>query len=111
MLAQLKSDTEKNVDSMRALSKAGAELPLRVFDNGDSFGVVRQTYLGEKGVRFTLRRGEIRVESNQGIDVNFVATLTLSDEGECRLLVDGKQLDRWQVLRRALEPLFFPVDE
>ena len=110
MCAQLKADIEKNVESMRSLSKArGSEIPIAAFDNGQSFGVSRRTYVGEIGVIFTLRNEEIRV-SSKGVKVDFVATLTLSDDGECRLLVDGKELDRWQVLRRALEPLFFVAE-
>ena len=110
MCAQLKADIEKNVESMRSLSKArGSEIPIAAFDNGQSFGVSRRTYVGEIGVIFTLRNEEIRVSSKE-VKVDFVATLTLSDDGECRLLVDGKELDRWQVLRRALEPLFFVAE-
>jgi hypothetical protein len=108
MLSLLKADAEKNVAAIKAATKAeGREIFLSVFDNGHSFGVVRRTHVGEIGVRFTLYRDEIAVES-QGVDVGpFTATLTLDDDGDCRLLVGGQMLDRWQVLRRALEPLFF----
>ena len=35
-------------------------------------------------------------------------TLTLNDEGECRYRINGDgEFKRWQVIRRALEPLFF----
>lgn len=37
----------------------------------------------------------------QGVKVNFVADLTLNNEGDCRFLVEGEELDRWQVLSRA----------
>lgn len=108
MFTILKLDAERNVDTMKALTKAqGSEMPLSMFDHdGRSFGVTRRTYMGEVGVMFSVRNEEIRVDS-KGLKVGFTATLTLGDEGECRFLVDGKELDRWQVLRRALEPLFF----
>jgi hypothetical protein len=63
------------------------------------------------GVRFKLQPadGRIRVEGD-GVHVVFFAGLTLNDDGECRLVVDEQQLDLWQVLRRALEPLLFSVD-
>jgi len=37
----------------------------------------------------------------------FDATLTLSDKGECRLKVDGLELESWQFRKLALEDLFF----
>ena len=38
----------------------------------------------------------------------FCLTLTLNDKGKCRFRINGKgQYKRWQVIRRALEPLFF----
>lgn len=60
-------------------------------------------------VRFMLVGDEMEIEG-QNVDVKMTATLTLNDRGQCRLLVDGKELDRWQVLRRALEPLLFPPE-
>jgi hypothetical protein len=33
--------------------------------------------------------------------------VTLNDEGECRLKVGDDELEEWQVLKRALETLFF----
>jgi hypothetical protein len=39
----------------------------------------------------------------------FEATLTLNDEGECRLKVGELELEFWQFRRRALEDLFFRV--
>jgi hypothetical protein len=37
----------------------------------------------------------------------FEVTLTLSDEGECRLNVNEKERELWQVRRMALEELLF----
>jgi hypothetical protein len=37
-----------------------------------------------------------------------VVTVTLNDEGDCRFkMADEEELDTWQVLKRALEALFF----
>ena len=37
-------------------------------------------------------------------------TLTLNDDGECRYQIDGKgEFLRWQVIRRVLEPLLWPL--
>jgi len=111
MFGLLKQDAQKNVEAIKAATKLqGSEMPVSFFDNDNSFGVVRRTYVGEIGVRFNLYQDEIRIES-QGVKVSFTATLTLNDDGECRFMVDAQTLDRWQVMRRALEPLFFRVDD
>lgn len=36
-----------------------------------------------------------------------IATLTLTDQAGCKFVVDGKELDAWQVLKRVLEPVLF----
>ena len=71
------------------------------------FSVMRGLGLGAyAAVRFRLDGDRIVVEG-QGVDVKFEGRLTLTDAGECRLMVGAQELDEWQVLRRALEPLFF----
>jgi hypothetical protein len=112
MYELLKAEAQKNVETMEAVAKSrGEQGGLALHVNDGSFAVIRRGHFREIGVRFTLRQETIEVES-VGLRSNkpFSATLTLKDSGECRLLVNGDQLDRWQFLRRALEPLFFPVD-
>ncbi|MDE2654924.1 MAG: hypothetical protein OXI71_14055 [Gemmatimonadota bacterium] len=45
-------------------------------------------------------------------DTSYCLTLTLNDEGECRYRMDGgtKEMLRWQVVRRLMEPLLFPYE-
>ena len=43
--------------------------------------------------------------------VRLVAMRVLTDAGECRLKVGEEVLDPWQVLKRALEPLYFRPTE
>ena len=58
-------------------------------------------------VLFSLRENHILVEKNAD-ETEYILTLTLNDEGECRYQIDGKgEFKRWQVLRRALQYLFF----
>jgi hypothetical protein len=40
-------------------------------------------------------------------ELSFAGTLTLTNQARCKLNVNGEALDEWQVLRKALEPLFF----
>jgi hypothetical protein len=71
------------------------------------FSVIRSVSHGKHVVvRFTLERDRIVIEGS-GVTVKFEGRVMLNDKGECRLSVDGQELDDWQVLRRALEPVFF----
>ena len=46
--------------------------------------------------------------TNYKTDTTLTVTLTLNDEGECRYKINGEgEYLRWQVVRRALEPMFF----
>ena len=69
----------------------------------------------EAGVLFVLRMDEPKGEDHIAVinylrDTSFEITLTLNDNGQCRYRMDGKgEHLRWQIVRRALEPLFFQV--
>ena len=58
------------------------------------------------GVRIRLQGQQIVVEGTN-VNVNFSGNLMLTGDARCRLRVGNDELDEWQVLRRALEPLFF----
>jgi hypothetical protein len=93
----------KNVETFNALiGEKVAELA--EFDK--TFSVVRHFHGKRLIVRFNLGDDAIHVEA-QGLTLHMIAGLTLNDHGECRLLVDDKELDQWQFLKRAREPLFF----
>jgi hypothetical protein len=59
-----------------------------------------------QAIRFKLNPPKIEV-----LDANdarlFDATVTLSDDGECRFMVDGAEREFWQLRKRALEDLFY----
>ena len=65
------------------------------------------------GVLFVLRMDEPKREDhiaviNHLLGTSFEITLTLNDNGQCRYRMDGEgEHLRWQIVRRALEPLFF----
>lgn len=48
----------------------------------------------------------INVTGNDG-KIFLTATLTLNNDGECKLKVGDKELEHWQFLRLALEDFFF----
>jgi hypothetical protein len=81
-------------------------------DDGHLFSVFCEGVPG-RVVKFRMEAlSTIHVES-QGMNADqkfsFLGTLTLTDKAKCRLKVGDDELDEWQVLRRALEPLFFPA--
>jgi hypothetical protein len=59
-------------------------------------------------VHFSYANNEIQVHDNDG-KLLLKATLTLTNDGECKLKVGEQELDQWQFRRMALESLFFPA--
>lgn len=58
-------------------------------------------------VRFRLDGGKIIAEYPE--TEIFTATLTLNEDGECRLRIKDKNYELWQVRHMALEKLFFEI--
>ena len=74
----------------------------------DAFTVLIQGRQNET-VHFMLNGAVITIRG-AGVNVDLTVTLTLTDAGDCRFkLKDGSELTEWQVLKRALEDLFFNV--
>jgi hypothetical protein len=64
-----------------------------------------------RGVTFGLTLAGITVHSAAyGNDLLYDATLTLSDDGECRLKVNDKEYDLWQFRKLVLQGIFFGPD-
>jgi hypothetical protein len=105
MFELLKLGAIRNIETINASGQVKAQI---VEPYSGTFSVIRFSARGDghPSVRFTLVEDEIDV-AGQGVEVGFTARLTLNDDGECRFLVAGVELALWQVLRRALEPLFF----
>jgi len=78
------------------------------FDSGGShsFSVVASHgRAGGVGLDFVSRSDAIEIRGN---NETVVLTVTMDDAGRCWLCWGEERLEPWQVLRRALEPLFFP---
>ena len=56
-------------------------------------------------VRFALSATEITVERQQ--EKMFSIQGSFNAKGECKIIVDGQDLEPWQICRMALEDLFF----
>lgn len=74
--------------------------------NTTSFKVLSAVENRQIGVKFSLGDKAITVTDTHGNTI-FEATITLNDEGECRLKINGLERETWQVRRTALERLFF----
>jgi hypothetical protein len=96
----------EDVRTRNALRPNNSPYEFSVAENGDDFTVL----LGAKDVHtsviFSLAEHAILVRGDEGKQM-FEVTLTFNDEGECRLNVNGKERDLWQVRRMALEELLF----
>ena len=73
-----------------------------------SFKVILDSNQKREVVTFKLGDKSISATDSQG-DLLFDATLTLNDEGECRLKIEGEEHDLWHVRRMALEHIFFGI--
>lgn len=107
MFELLRQLARVNVDQINGLGTG----PRFKFDDskpsqGRGFFVWDKSSINERrAVDFWLRDDSIRVESSGRNPID--ATLTLNDNGQCRFKVGSEELDAWQLMRRALEWLFF----
>jgi len=115
MFTRLRTGVEDDVSTRNGLKKPGEEVNFRVDANDSSFTVRREGPLGVcASVKFAWTPKEISVkpysETSRAIYTadSLSVTLTLTDEGECKLkLPQGEELTCWQFRKRVLEDLFF----
>jgi hypothetical protein len=73
--------------------------------DGSVFIVTQRERVGPRVVFFIKEEKiEIRDEATRK---NYVASVILNDEGRCKLRIEDREMELWQVRRLALEPLFF----
>lgn len=102
---ELRIGVEEDVRRMNSTSVSGeSQFAVRANTIGDYFVVFRTDNAGLK-VEFNCEMKHITVASGSR---NFIVTLTLNNEGRCKLRIDGgDELEQWQVRRMMLEDLFF----
>jgi len=104
---QLKLEIEADV---KARNEKRGENPYYEFSliakNGNLVILVSGNNLPQKTVTIKLTTKGISVHDTDD-DFMFEATLTLNNEGECRLKIDNQERDFWQFRRMALEDIFF----
>jgi hypothetical protein len=102
----LRLQVEEDVKIRNALRPNNSPYEFSVAENGDGFTALLESRDGHRSVIFSLGEHAILVRGDNG-DKMFEVTLAFNDEGECKLNVNEKERDLWQVRRMALEELLF----
>jgi hypothetical protein len=103
---QLRLQVEEDVKTRNTLRPNNSPYGFSVTENGDEFTVVLEAADVRRSVAFSLAGHAILVRDFRGKEM-FSVTLTFSEEGECKLNVQEKERELWQVRRMALEELLF----
>ena len=105
----IKDYVRKDIEEMQESLPPNANLQYTE-THSHSFKVERWPVEGgkrEHGVVFYLEGGHILI-TNRVQGNSFKVTVNLDDKGRCTYRIDGDgEYLRWQVIRKALEPLFF----
>jgi hypothetical protein len=105
---QLQMGCERDVSERDETRRPPPKDPFifKIASSGDSFLVWLEGDRISSSVEFRWTEKGISVRDNNKKPF-LEATLTLNDEGECRLKVGTDSLTCWQFRRRSLEDLFF----
>jgi len=102
---QAKANTEKREASLTEKERQMVSFRFETQSGGSYFAVLADNV--ERIVRFSYQGDRITVK---GDTPDLTITLTLNDDGDCRLKVNGDgEFQPWQVLRMSLEGLFFDL--
>jgi hypothetical protein len=102
----LRLQVEEDVKTRNALRPNNSPYKFSVAENGVDFTVLLEAKDKQRSVIFSHAEHAILVRDDKGSQM-FEVTLRFDDEGQCRLNVNGKEHDFWQVRRMALEELMF----
>lgn len=103
---QLELGARNDVEEANEQRKPGDHHVFSVSAEPGRFSVVRASRSARPvSVDFSLEGEEI--VARVGNEIKLTATITLNNEGRCMLVVDGEELEQWNIRRMALEDLFF----
>lgn len=108
IFSQLETGAKSDVATANDLALAvGTKTKFEVYAPSETLFSVTRTgpAEGTAKVEFMFRQSYISITPIQGDEIR--VTPTLNQRGECLLLLDGQELELWQVRRLALESLFF----
>jgi hypothetical protein len=104
---RLRMQVKRDVETRRKIAGDASPYKFSFVSEGKSFAAVVDGSSVYRAVRFTLNDDGITVYNGAIEREMFRATLTLADDGECRLKVGEKEYDPWQFRKLALEDAFF----
>jgi len=102
----LLSDVEGDVKTRNALRPSNSPYEFSVIEKAGDFSVLLKTTDAQRSVVFNLAEHAILVRDDKGNQM-FQVTLIFNDVGKCKLHVNEKEIELWQVRRMALEDLMF----
>src|SRR5579875_1296739 len=101
---QLKSQIEQDVDKRNKLREMPSFYKFEVSKDANSITILLEgNNVKSKSVKFVKAENVIDVQDEQGAATCHSATVTISNDRECRLRIDGKEYEFWQFRRMALE--------
>jgi hypothetical protein len=102
----LRAQVEADVKTRNGLRPGNSPYEFSVKEDNGEFTVLLKAQQLQQSVVFRLADHAILVRDDKSNPM-FEVTAAFSDEGECRLKVNGEERDFWQVRRMALEELMF----
>jgi hypothetical protein len=103
---ELRLGVEEDIKTRNSLRPDNSPYLFSVREDLADFTVLLEGKDLNRSVIFTLAEHAIVIRDNKGNQVFEVISI-FNDEGQCRLSVNGEDLDPWQVRRMALEELLF----
>jgi hypothetical protein len=107
LFKQLQLGIENDIASLHSKPYPGLDegFASALTKDGSRLIVAHRSNRGPRVV-FFVSAGSIEIR-DEASGKTYVAVAILNDEGRCKLQIDGKELELWQVRRIALETLFF----
>jgi hypothetical protein len=103
---ELKAQLQHDVEKRRELTNdSGYQINIKNNRIGVSHAI-ENGLLIRASVSLVLTQSAIEISDGEG-KTKFKATPTLNEKGECRLKIDGKELEMWHVRKLALEDVLF----
>ena|SRR5579871_4857159 len=108
----LELGVREDVDNIKGLINPKENIRFGVESSNRYFSVVRVdnpiTGIGwSVNFRCLLEHITVNLGSDKGEELMFTASVTLDNDGRCKLKVGEENLEQWQVRRKALEGIFF----
>jgi hypothetical protein len=102
----LQLGVQTDIDEINSRIQPGIQMKFYLANHGKRFVAVCEVNgAPSHEIEFGLKDDSIVVVEDRA--VKFEAHVTLNSAGECKLQVNGEEMEHWQVRRKALEGLFF----